>query len=292
MSWKGEFMRTRLYIAILSVCLLAVSLGGAAATWKYASGSVEPGHADLSIQIEKFSYVPKGEVDIIQRLYDILNRIYEVPGIDDVRAYLLTHINSTWQDGHTDPYIGNMYQEYFDAQLGILFEDVMQEGVNFILKNEDLNDDGYNEIALYTTSDPLDSLSEWPSNIVCVHVSVFTPILDDQNQVVRYDLVCKTLRGYAGEVRYSQDIDYVASFSTDSWRNDVGYQYWDEAIGSSSPALPIPDTAVGSDGVTPYKYDFWSYNTSYVPAPGIWGWTVCYGATLDECLADEFAKLN
>ena len=282
-------MRTRLYIVILSVCLLAVSLGGAAATWQYAAGSVESGHADLSIQIEKFSYVPKGEVDIIQRLYDILNRIYEVPGIDDVRAYLLAHINSTWQDGHTDPYIGNMYQEYFDAQLGILFEDVRQEGVNFILKNEDLNDDGYNEIALYTTSDPLDSLSEWPVNVVCVHVTVLTPFLDAQKQIAGYELVCRGLRGYTGEVRYSPEIA-AESFSTDHWRTDVGYQYWDDAIGGSSPVLPIPDNTIGSDGVTPYKYHFWSYNTSYVPAPGIWGWTVPYGDTLADCI--DIPKLS
>ena len=285
-------MRTRIYLIVLCVCLFAASLGGAAATWKYAKGPVITRNADLSIQVGEFVYVPEREVDIIQRLWDILNRVYESPGIDDVRAHLLENINSTWQDGHAEPYIGNMYAECFDPQLGILFWDVMQEGVNFILKNEDLNGDGFNEIALYTTSDPLDSLSEWPSNVVCVHVSVFTPILNEHNEVVEYDLLCRTLRGYAGEVRYSQDIDYVASFSTDSWRNDVGYQYWDDAIGGSSPALPIPDTAVGSDGVTPYKYDFWSYNSSYVPAPGIWGWTVCYGATLDECLADEFAKLN
>ena len=287
-------MRIRLCLVVLSLFLVTATLGGAAATWKYAEGPVVTQHADLAVQINEFTYVPEIEVDIIQRLSDILNRVYEVEGIDDVREYLLANINSTWQNGHTEPYIGNMYEECFVPQLGILFEDAMQEGVNFILKNEDIkgDEDPYNEIALYTTSDLLDSLSEWPSNIVCVHVSVFTPILDDQNQVVRYDLVCRTLRGYAGEVRYSQDI-YVPSFSTDSWRDDIGYQYWDDAINGPSPIFPIPDDAIGNDWVTPFKYHYPSYNGgSYVPSPGIWGWPVLSGAELDECLADEFAKLS
>ena len=292
-------MRIRLCLVVLSLFLVTATLGGAAATWKYAEGPVVTKHADLAVQINEFTYVPEIEVDIIQRLSDILNRVYEAEGIDDVRAHLLEHINSTWQDGYSEPYIGSMYEECFWPQLGVLFWDVMQEGVSFILKNQNLRSDDdpyskdpYNEIALYTTSDPLDCLEKWPANVVCVHVSVFTPILDDQNQVVRYDMVCRTLRGYAGEVRYSQAIDYVPSFSTDSWRDDVGYQYWDDAIGGSSPTLPIPDGIIGNDGVTPYKYHFWSYNTSYMPAPGIWGWTVPYGATLGEYLADEFAKFG
>ena len=99
--------------------------------------------------------MPDDEVSLIQRLSDILNNHYKTNVVQNSRDYLL---NETIQviSWNGWPYVGSMDTDY-EVQLDNLFGDVLIDTtVSFILKNEDINWDGYNEIALYSTSDALD----------------------------------------------------------------------------------------------------------------------------------------
>ena len=100
-------------------------------------------------------------------------------------------------------------------------EKQQDKNVAFILKNQDLNGDGYKEIAMYSTSDKLDNTSSSYKGVVRVFVTVFTPIVDRSGNVTGYKQVCESLRGYCSEIYYSPS-NRVPSFSTDTWKNSVG----------------------------------------------------------------------
>lgn len=234
--------------------------------------------------------MPDGEISLVQRLSDILNNKYKTAIVTNSRSYLIDEtIQVRWSEGAA-PYVGSMDKD-FAEQIDALFGDVLYDStLSFLLKNEDLNWDGYNEIALYSTSDPLDSTSEWPSGVVCVYITVFTPVIDEQKNVIGYNMVCESLHGYAAEVRYGQN-DLTPSFSTDHWRDNVGYWYYDEQT-YQSYELPVPDDAIGIDGVTPFKKHFESYNTSYQYGEYYWGATTPYGNRLWQCLDGKIPWLG
>ena len=229
--------------------------------------------------------MPDGEITLIQRLSDILNNKYKTPLVTNSRAYLLDETIKvvSWSGW---PYVGSMDLTYH-KQLDNLFGDVLIESnVSFILKNEDLNGDGYNEIALYSTSDPLDCTDEWAGNgVVCVYVTVFTPVIDEFGKTIGYNMVCESLHGYCSEVRYSE-FELVPSFSTDTWMNDIGYWAWTEELGSYIEK--VPDDAWSNDWTMPFRQDFNSYNQYYMY--NFWR-TAPYGATIEECLEGKIPVL-
>ena len=236
--------------------------------------------------------MPSLEVNLVQRLSDILNNKYTVAYSDMTsRDYLIKEtIRDSWSEW-APPYVGNMTVEY-KQQVEALFGDfpIMGEDaeLSFILKNEDLNDDGYNEIAMYTTSDPLDSVADWGGvGVVCVYVTVFTPVLDDAGEIAGYTMVCQSMRGYCYEVKYHDD--YVKpSFSTDEWRDDVGcVTGWDNET-NRAIVSPIPDWEMDPETWTkPYKYDFNSYNLTYWGLP-----TAPYGNTIEQRLEGQIPNLK
>ena len=232
--------------------------------------------------------MPKEEVDVVQRLSDILNGKYQTDTVTDSLYYLINEvIQVRWSPG-APPYVGSMDKNYKE-KLDNLFGDVLTDtSVSFILKNQDLNWDGYNEIALYSTSDPLDSTNEWAGDgVVCVYITVFTPVLDSQKNVIGYTMVCEALRGFCGEVRYGEN-DLTPSFSTDHWRDDIGHWYWDEAT-NQSYIVPIPEDAMSHDGTKPYRNDYDSYNRYYQQT---WWGTAPYGKTQSECLSGKIPWLG
>ena len=98
--------------------------------------------------------------------------------------------------------------------------------VSFILKSENLVGSVENEIALYSTSDPLTwSAGNWMNTVVGVYLSVFIPVLDEQGALLGYELLCESIHGYCLEVQYMEN-DYTPSFSTDHWRDELFY--WHE----------------------------------------------------------------
>lgn len=230
--------------------------------------------------------MPDDEVTLIQRLSDILNNKYKTDIVTDSRSYL---INETIQviSWSGAPYVGSMDTSYHD-ELDNLFGDVLIDTtVSFILKNEDINGDGYNEIALYSTSDPLDCTDEWAGNgVVCVYVTVFTPVIDEQKNIIGYNMVCEAMRGYCGEVRYTEH-ELIPSFSTDTWKNDIGYWAWSDEIGSYIEK--VPDDAWSNDWTMPFRQDFNSYNTYYMYS--FWA-TAPYGDTVMQCLDGRIPYLK
>ena len=273
-------------MCLLLVFALLFSVGGSYATWFYAPQGILGLASSLSPSVGEFFYtppdMPTGEVNVIQRLLDILNKKYTTDKITDSLDYLLNETIQVYWGGniYADPYVGSMDQDYAE-QIGELFRDVLFEsGVSFILKHQDLNGDGYKEVAMYSTSDPLTCVNEF-DGIVCVYVSVFTPKLDESKNVVGYTLVCESLRGYCYEVYYGPG-DPTPSFSTDEWRDDIGYyHYYDQCI------YPVPKEAMSYDGQRPYHLDYNSYHQSYQYELWSWGATMPYGNWLGQCLAGK-----
>ena len=282
--------RTLLITSIICALALLMATGGVYAIWRYYD-DVEAQEYELEANVDGFNYqiedMPDEEVTLLQRLDDILNQRYQTEKVIDSRDYLLNEtIQVRWEE-NAPPYVGSMDKNYAE-QLDNLFGDVVMEtSLSFILKNQDLNWDGYSEISLYSTVDPLDSDSKWPSNAVCVYLSGFTPVLDEQRNIVGYTLVCESLHGYAPEVRYGTE-DTTPSFSTDHWRDDIGYMVWNE-LTNSSDIFRVPADALSNDGTKYFRYDFDSYNKYYQVT---WYATTPYGSTAGECLNGKIPWLG
>ena len=287
----GNIMRR---LSLFICFLLSICVSGVFATWYYARGMAQDDEKSSSVGLHAFTYhseeMPDGEISLVQRLSDILNDLYQADGVEVSSDYLLNEtIKVQWQEGAA-PYVGSMDKD-FEKQIRILFGDVLTDSsVSFILKNEDLNWDSYNEIALYSTSDPLTSTSEWPDSVVCVYITVFTPVLDANKQIVGYTKVCESLRGYCSEVRYSAT-NLTPSFSTDHWRDDIGYWHYDDQT-YTSYECKIPDDALSHDGSKPFRYDYASYNKYYQYGAGYWSSTVPYGNRLWQCLDGKIPWLG
>ena len=258
------------YAALLCCLLFLASIGGVFATWYYATSPSHDLSQKVTIDLLSFYYappMPDVEVSLLERLSDVLNQRYTTDVVTDSRDYLLTEtIKVAWNEGdiYFNPYVGSMDTDpEIVEHMNELFGDVLMEsGVSFILKSQDLNWDGYKEICLYSTSDPLDSTDTNPGNPVCVYVSVFSPVLDENRNIAGYILVCDALRGFAPEVRYSEN-DPTPSFSTDHWADDVGYWAWTEELGSY--IAPVPQDALANDGSgLPFREHFDSYNKYYL----------------------------
>ena len=257
-------------------------MGGVYSIWFYPEQAPDPIEQDVSIGLGKFNYdaqeMPEGEVSLLERLRKILNREYTTDVVTDSRDYLLNEtIKVEWSPGDP-PYVGSMDDQY-DNQINELFGDIMDEaGVAFILKNEDLNYDGFNEIAMYSTSDPLD----WDGahqGIVGVYLTVFTPILDEQYNVVKYELLCDSIHGYCPEVNYHSS-DTRPSFSTDHWIDELSYWHYQE------PYLrPLPEHA---------RYTYENYHTHHYAYEGCPypGWIEYTGKTAEQRLAEIFTALG
>ena len=215
----------------LTTLLMAGTIASVSATFQYAAYGADSTKDELSFQLTPFVYTPEEmpdvEVTAVQRLADILNRKYTTETVSDSLDYLINEtIQVRWSEDSNEPYVGSMDATY-KTQVDELFKGVLKEDLDlaFILKNQDLNGDGRNEIAMYSTSDHLDNDTDEYTGVVCVYVTVFTPILDSRGNVTGYKQVCESLRGYCYEIYYSPE-NNTPSFSTDEWRTNVGYSNW------------------------------------------------------------------
>ena len=277
-------------VAILCALAVLSTMGGVYAVWRYSEGAHEA-YQELNNSIGGFNYLvedmPDGEVTMIERLDDILNKRYSTDIVIDSLDYLLNETILVRWEPNAPPYVGSM-DKNFEAQIAALFGDVLIDTtVSFILKNQDLNWDGYNEIAMYSTSDVLDSDSEWPTNAVCVYLTVFTPVIDASRNVVGYTLVCESMHGYAPEVRYDDD-NLTPSFSTDHWRDDIGYMVWNDQT-NASDTYRVPEDAMSNDGSMPFRNDYNSYNQYY---RYWWQATTPYGQSASQRLAGRIPWLG
>lgn len=271
---------------LLCVMLFCASVSGAFATWWYAEDPAVEAEQGLQLKLYHSIFVPEDmpsdEVAVVQRLNDILNGDYNTDKITDSLDYLINETIQVYWGGniYADPYVGSM-DANFSEQISELFKNVLfEDNVSFILKHQDLNGDGYREVAMYSTSDPLDCVQEYDGT-VCVYVTVFTPQVDAQKNIIGYDMVCESLRGYCCEVYYGQG-DTTPSFSTDEWRDDIGYyHYFDETF------YRVPEDAIGIDGVTPLRNHYPSYNIAYEYMDYMWGTIRPYGRMLWECLINK-----
>ena len=223
------FSSVRKVMAAICLSVSVFLCGGVYATWQFASKPAIGTSASLNVGMNEFIFTPEEmpdeEVTVVQRLSNVLNKKYTTESVDDSLDYLINEtIQVYWNnDPSQDPFVGSMDKTYA-AQIAELFEDVLMDtNVSFILKNQDLNSDGYNEIAMYSTSDPLDNTSSSYKGIVRVFVTVFTPIIDTYGKVTGYRMVCESLLGYCSEIYYSPQ-NRVPSFSTDTWKDAVGYE--------------------------------------------------------------------
>ena len=259
----------------LTTFLMVGTIAGVSATFNYAQDPADSVMAGQGLNLNGFIYVPEEmpdvEVTAVQRLSDILNGKYTTETVSDSLQYLLKEtIQVYWNDDPTeDPFVGSMDKTY-ESQVKELFGDVLElqdENLAFILKNQDLNGDGHNEIAMYSTSDPLDNEKSNYEGVVHVYVTVFTPIIDSSGNVAGYKQVCESLRGYCYEIYYSPNYR-VPSFSTDEWRNSVAY------TDRRNRTYELSESA---------RMDYDSYNLRYN------GYTTKpYGQTLSQVLAGQF----
>ena len=270
-------------ILIFTMCVtILVCIGGVSATWFYSNLNPQDTQMEISLDLNNFIYyqpeMPEGEVSVLERLSKILNQEYTTDTITDSRKYLIEEtIRVEWDPGAA-PYVGSMDPD-FQTQINELFGDIIDlNEVSFILKNEDLNGDYYNEIAMYSTSDHLD----WSPNhqgIVGVYLTVFTPIIDDEGNIVKYELLCDSIHGYCIEVNYHSS-DTRPSFSTDHWVDELSY--WHHEI----PYLrPIPE----EDRYDAENYHTYHYAYENCPYPG---WIEFTGKTAEQRLSEIFANLQ
>lgn len=255
----------------LTTFLMLGTVAAVSATFNYAQNPASSVTSGQMVNVNGFIYVPEEmpdeEVTVLQRLSDILNRKYKTEKVQDSLSYLLDEtIQVYWNNDKTqDPFVGSMDDTY-DEEIDNLFGDVLiDSSVSFLLKNQDLNGDGYNEIALYSTSDTLDNTSSSYKGVVCVYVTVFTPVIDNAGKVTGYVPVCESLRGYCYEIYYSPSYR-VPSFSTDEWRDSVAYTDW------RNRTYELPANA---------QLDYDSYNLRYNNYT-----TKPYGKNLSTVLAD------
>ena len=255
-----------------------VSITGVVATWKYAEVPLDSLGIDIDTRVNAFVYTPEEmpdvEVTAVQRLSDILNGKYTTDKVTDSLDFLINEtIQVYWGNDRTqDPFVGSMDKTYAN-EIQELFGDVLEtqdESVAFILKNQDLNGDGYNEIAMYSTNDPLDNTSSSYKGVVHVYVTVFTPVIDARGNIIGYKQVCESLRGYCYEIYYSPS-NHVPSFSTDEWRDSVGYT-------RGLRDYELPDSA---------KLNYDSYNLTYKDGNRNYT-TKPIGKTLSQVLAGQF----
>lgn len=249
--------KIKTYALVVLLIVVILSTSGVFAIWKYANAPLPGGSSDVSLGLGEFVFVPElpeEEVSFLQRMYDILNQKYTTENIQDARKYLLEETILVQWDPGAPPYVGSMDKDY-ETQINELFGDLLDNyDVSFILKNEDLNWDGYNEIACYSTSDPLDCCEEGYNGIVAVYLSVFTPVVDEHKNIIGYEMVCDSIYGFCNEVHYNPENPDVSSFSTTDWRDNV--VYWHHILDTQ----PMPDNAIGIDGVTLFKYHYDSYH--------------------------------
>ncbi len=269
-------------ISLILVIVMLLSTGSVCAAWIYTNEEIGYVLKENEITLSQFNFdsqvMPDGEISLLERLEKILNREYTTDIITDSCKYLLEEtIRVEWSPGDP-PYVGSMDPDYA-FQINELFGDIMTEaGVSFILKNEDLNWDGYNEIAMYSTSDPLD----WDGQhqgIVGVYLTVFTPVLDEHNNIVKYVLLCDSIHGYCMEVNYHSS-DTRPSFSTDHWIDELSYWHHE------APYLRVmPEEA---------RYTYENYHTNHYAYEGCPypGWIEFTGRTAEQRLAEIFASSN
>ena len=209
------------------------------ATWYYAEDPAQQLHQELSIQINEFDYtppMPEKEVTLLDRIYALLNNLYEndIIAMEEGRQYLLSTLDKDWESG-LNPSLGSFAgsmdptpesRTRMEAMFGDIIDINDPDHVSFILKSENLVGSIENEIALYSTSDPLTwSAGNWLNSVVGVYLSVFVPVLDEQGNTIGYELLCESIHGYCLEVQYMEN-DYTPSFSTDHWRDELFY--WHE----------------------------------------------------------------
>ena len=268
---------------IMLLCLLMIlSVGGVYAVWQYASGGVNPEQKDILLSLNEFDYtepeipMPDGEISLLERLRQILNREYTTDNITDSREYLLNETILVEWEPYAAPYVGSMDPDY-QTQMDELFGDIVQPaGISFILKSQDLNWDGYPEIALYSTSDPLDWTADHYA-YVGVYLSVFTPIIDTDGTVIRYDLLCDSIYGHCTEINY-HGTSTIPSFTTDSWKDSL--YYWHGA-----DYVPLPEHARHTYEI--YHSCHYMYDGAPYPM-----WIDLTGQTASQRLADAFAALQ
>ena len=252
-------------MALLCAVVMLTSAGGVYATWRYANDPTDPEKIDVSLNINGFHYVtemPEGEVTLLERITDVLNNDYSndtIPEGDSI-SYLLSTLDKDWT-GH-NPAIGSFVGSMDPspesrARIEALFGDVINlDEVSFILKAEDLVGSVEDEIALYSTSDPLNwNQWYWTPMVVGVYLTVFVPVLDESGEIVGYDLLCDSIHGYCMEVAYMEGSD-IPSFSTDHWRDEL--YYWHESYA-------VPQLIEGDDR---YKYECYHPSDGNYPYPG------------------------
>lgn len=271
-------IRRAFIISFVVAALLSVS--GVLAVWHYASEDTAPVEQEISTRLHAFNYdtleMPDGEVSLLGRLSDILNQEYTTDIVTDSLSYLINEtICVQWEYGAA-PYVGSMDPDYA-FQINELFGDIIgTEKVSFILKNEDLTGDYYNEIAMYSTSDTLDWVPDH-LGIVGVYLTVFTPVFDEQKNIVGYELLCDSIHGYCPEVNY-HSLDTRESFSTDHWVDELSY--WHHEYPYLRP-IPEPDRYHSEN----YHTYYYSYEGGSYPA-----WIEFTGKTAEQRIAEILNK--
>ena len=246
------------------VCLF--SIGGVYATWQYSFNTCLDSETGISINMTEFDFtpdMPKEEVSFLQRIYDLLNNSYSNDFIHEGQSmdYLLSTIDKDWTAGHSPSlgsFVGSMDPTTESKnRIDILFGDIVDlEHVSFIIKAEDLVGSVDDEIAIYSTVDPLNwNPGYWTPMVVGVYLSVFVPIIDENGQTIGYEQLCDSIHGYCMEVAYMEN-DPTPSFSTDHWRDEL--YYWHEAYA-------VPQPIVGEDR---YKYECYHHADGNYAYPG------------------------
>lgn len=214
------------FLAFISMATIA----GVSATFHYYDPPTS-GQEQMNVGLKEFIYtpveMPDEEVTVVQRLSDILNKQYTTDKVDDSLDYLINETIQVYWGSNKDPFVSSL-DNNFEDEIHELFGDVLKKEddgnyeVTFILKNQDLNGDGYKEIAMYSTSDTLDNYKSDYEGTVRVFVTVFTPIVESR-KIVGYRQVCESALGYCQEVYYSPQQPDIPSFSTDTWKDGLGY---------------------------------------------------------------------
>ena len=207
-------------------------------TFKFADGVTNFSNATLNSALN-FVFKPFNEIDpehftspvdgALEAFKKILNIPEDKSRLDDIMD----------QSSSTGAYVGNVVgssnndtqvlDELFDGNLHLMLTDpdtgaLVKTNLTCMIKEEDLDRDGKNEMTIYMTPDNLSNAGIW-STIKNVYVGVFTQVTSSSDGTVKWEQLGDLYHGTSQCNDYDSNIfnGFDPSVNTDRWRSSQAY---------------------------------------------------------------------
>lgn len=177
------------------------------------------------INPEHFTSPVDGALEAFKKILNTPALSSKLDGIMDqssgTGAYVGNVVGSSSNDTH-------VLDELFDGNLHLMLTDpetgeLVKTNLTCMIKEEDLDGDGKNEMTIYMTPDDLSNAGLW-SSIKNVYVGVFTQVVDS-NGTTKWEQLGDLYHGTSQCNDYDSNIfnGFDQSINTDRWRSSQAY---------------------------------------------------------------------